>query len=95
MRLPKFRLTIRTLMITIAVLGTILGAGIGAVRLKRRSVHFQQRANEFANQEITYTKIAGLRARNAADCESAAKDYAEEFDRWRPGVMRAQSSQAG
>ena len=54
MWLARPRYTIWRLMIVVAVVGLLLGAGIGAVRLKRRADYFRGKAADHARSEKSF-----------------------------------------
>lgn len=87
MRLPRVRFTIRTLLIVVAVSGTLLGVGIGAARLKSRSDYYSSRATDFATKEALYAKYVKELEAMAADVERVTAEYSNEAKR-RSGLER-------
>ena len=63
MQLTRPRFTIRLLMILVAIVGMLLGAGIGAVGLVRRARHFRQTVSDHANLEKSYLVLVNLKER--------------------------------
>jgi hypothetical protein len=57
MRLARPRYTIWRLMILVAVVGLLLGGGIGAVRLKRRADYFRGKAADHARLERFFLQL--------------------------------------
>jgi hypothetical protein len=69
MRTPRLRFTVRRMMLLVALIASVLGAGIEGLRLKRNRDHFVARANEHAQWVDFY--------RNA---EKTSRDSAEQYE---------------
>lgn len=81
MRLLRVRFTIRTLLIVVAISGTLLGVGIGAARLKRRSDYCRSRAIDFATKESLFAKHVKELEAMAAEQEHVDKRYSDQAKR--------------
>lgn len=78
MQLPRTRFTIRTLMVAVAISGTILGVGIGLVHMRNRSAYYQSRAADSATKETLYANHVRQLETTAADSDRVAGEYSRE-----------------
>jgi hypothetical protein len=88
MRLRRPRLTIRLIMFVILVLGLLLGGGIYAHRLARRSAHYRQVAKAHAAEEQGLRRLIAAQEQVlvaqkevAAGCSRSAEQFCDR-DPW-------------
>ena len=88
MQLPHLRITIRKMMVAVALAGVLLGGGVEVVRLRKRYKILHQKAAEHARLESIYrshTAWCTNEIQRAYEYERKAKDREDELSSGKSG----------